>query len=799
MGNQIVNFCTLCALPVGGSSMRDGEHVFCCVGCQAVFNILSFRQELADFRENPVFKQALESGLISNPLLLEQIQRKQFRGDLKEIKRVVVEISDMWCPSCADLIRFILLQTKGVHRCTIDYTTDFGVVEYFPREIDEEVILKSIHSLGYQATHLESPDKQAVSFSLYLRFIVAAFCSLNLMMFAYPIYASHLTTDFEGYIPLLSWLSLGVSLPVLLYSAWPILQRFYHSLQMGVLGMETLVVLGVTAAFGISCYEIYEGTYQIYFDSMAVIITFILLGKIIETKAKFSAKASLLQLSKSLPRRGRRRNKDGISSFVPLKEISIGDQLVVYSGEKIVLDGVVKEGRGTCNEALMTGESLPVVKEIGDSVLGGAILQHGFLVIAVTADQKNSALGKIIDLVEGRIDHKTVYVRATDRIVQWFVPLVIAISLSTILFGWVFDVGSAQELILRGVSVLLIACPCAIGIAAPLAESHMIHALANRGVLIRNRGCLDLLGKETVFVFDKTGTITEGRFQVLAGYENLMPSIKQAVKSFTLLSTHPISKALAEFFDAPPLSVDKFEEFVGKGLHAVIGQSVYKLGSTVFFREHGIDIPEESITLQNPISTQVHLALNGRHLTTFSLGDKIRQEAADLLSVLKPARVILVSGDSEQAVESVSKVMSFDECYAECSPLQKREIIDRLRNNHEIVAFVGDGINDAPALTGAQIGISVMEATDISIQVSDILLATPQLRIISTMRMIALKGRRILKQNLFWAFFYNVIGLGLAALGMLTPIFAAFAMTMSSLVIIFNSKLDAYFQGRQGT
>lgn len=786
MTSEIIN-CALCSLPVSSSSIRDQAYSFCCVGCHTVFKILTTQQLASDFRSHPLFRQAVDSGLISNPHLFEEIKKNTIEISQGERKRLVIEIEEMWCPSCSELIRLVLMQKKGVCYCAVDYTTDLAVIEYSQRHLSQEDIYKAIHSLGYRVSDFESVENKQVNSGLYARFIVAAFCALNLMMFSYPIYASTLTMDLEGYIPLLSWLSLGAVIPILTYSSFPIIRRFWNSLLMGVCGMETLVVMGVGAALIVSLYEMIEGTYRIYFDSMAVIITFVLLGKIIENKAKFSAKKSLLQLSRSLPKRGRKKFDAENSSFVSIKEIEIGDQLIVLTGEKIILDGVIVEGTGTCNESLITGESLPIIKKVGDKVLGGSILQNGYLVVRVTTDQRNSTLGKIIDLVEQRIEHKTVYIRAVDRIVQWFIPTVIVLAFSTALFCFVFQITeSVSEAIFRGITILLIACPCAIGIAAPMAESYMIHALASLGVFVRNRGCLSLLGKETVFVFDKTGTITQGKFQLISGAEQLSSHQQQAIRSLTQCSTHPLSQTISSALNGKILPITQVEEYVGRGLRGVIKEKSYQVGSATFFKERGISIPDPDHLEE--IITQVHIAEDDKYVTTLRLGDTLRPETKDLLKNLKPAKTHLVSGDSKDVVEKVAYVSGFDSYQFGYNPLQKRDFIDNLKASGETVTFVGDGINDTAALAGAHIGISVMTAADMSIQVSDILLTTDRLDVIPKARRIAKRGQYILKQNLFWAFFYNVVGIGLAMTGHLTPIFATFAMTMSSLFVLYNSR-----------
>ena len=765
--------CALCGTLPPGHPIKEGEKLFCCPGCHAVYNILSAKKELLNFHDHPLFKEALQSGLISNPYLIEEIRKKRQDVPNQELQKIHFEIQDMWCPSCAEVIKLILLREKGVRNCVVDYATDLASIEFIPRYISKERILNIIQALGYRPASLQDPRQKAVSRKMILRLGIATFFSFNIMMLAYPLYATYFNYDDQGYGNLFAWTSCFASLPVFFYSAWPIIRRFISSIRVGILGMETLVVMAVTAAFTVSLYELIRGGTHVYFDSMTVIITLVLLGKIIESKSKFSARESLVRLSMALPRRGRKSYPDGTQKFVPIKDISIGDVIHVLMGEKIVLDGVVIEGNGTCDESLMTGESLPVKKRTGDNVLSGTLLKNGWIKFRVTKTQEESALRKIIEMVEKDIGHKTVFVRKTDTIVRWFVPVVIGIAIFTAMITGSF---------IQSISVLLISCPCAIGIAAPLAESQVINGMANLGAIVRNRKCLSLFGKESLFVFDKTGTVTEGHFQVLSGLEHLSQHEKQILKGLTAQSNHPISVTLVQSIDVEPIQLSDTEELVGLGIRGYYENHSYILGSMKLMEQQGIKV------IQSESNTSVFFGKDNTCITRIDLGDRIRPEIKEVIASLKPTQTILLSGDSQTAVEAIALTCGFDKWYWEQTPLQKRDYIDILRQKGHIVAMLGDGINDSPALSGADIGISVVSATDTSIQVSDILLTTDLLNVLPKMRTLARKGQAIVSQNLFWAFFYNIIGIGLATTGYLTPLFSAFAMVASSLIVIFNTR-----------
>lgn len=786
--------CALCQSPLATQIYcnpdLEEEH-FCCTGCQVVYQILKTQNALEQFHEHPVFRQALQAGLITNPHL-HFSKQEEAQIPEEDFHKLHLTIQDMWCPSCAQVIHLILMQEKGIRHCVVDYSTDLACIDYTPRFISKEKIIRRIQEIGYQPQALQDPRQQAISRSLLLRFIVAAFFALNIMMFAYPIYATYFDGDTEGYAPLFAWLSLAGSVPVLCYSAWPIWRRCWTAWKVGIWGMETLVFLGVAAATGLSLYELWQGSPYVYFDSMTVIIAFVLLGKMIESRAKFSAKDALVKLSLALPRRGRKRLESGEEQFVAMKDIQPGDCLIVRMGEKIVLDGIVKVGTGACDESLMTGESLPVPKQPGSLVLAGSLLQQGYLEVRVTTCLEETALHRIIDMVGQDVEHKTRYVRAVDQIVKWFVPLVLCLAVATALaciLGEITDSGKTawQTALIRAVSVLLISCPCAIGIAVPLVESHLLNCLAKAGVIVRNRGCLSFLGKETVFVLDKTGTVTEGQFKVCQGLEKLNFDEQRLLKGLVARSLHPIALAIDAALLCPPLDFQQIEEIVGRGLKGIWQDQVYYLGSAYFLEQQEICVEAEKSQLS--IETVVYFANHVECLTALVLGDQLKAGVQEFVSSLPTStRTFLVSGDAENTVAKVAQLCKVHAWKSGYHPLQKRAFIEELKEKGHVVVMIGDGINDAPALTAAHVGIAVISATDISIQVSDLLLTTPRFEVLAQMRQVAVKAQRVMKQNLFWAFFYNVVGLGLAAAGWLTPLFAAFAMVMSSLFVLFNAQ-----------
>ncbi len=786
--------CSLCSIPVGKRPISDAGKSFCCPGCHAVYNILSARNELASFEQSPVFQRAVVAGLISNATLLERLRdRSQEASGDDERQKIHLEISDLWCPSCAQVIQWIVMNVRGAYRCVVDYATDIAIIEFSPLKTSKESLMEAIRGFGYHPIPLEDRVAGKVSRSLYLRFVIAAFCALNIMMFSYPIYASYFNNETAGFSQFFGWLSWLAALPVVIYCAWPLYRHAWTGARAGFFGMESLVVLAIAASFGYSTYEVVLGEMHVYFDALSVIVTFVLLGKIIETRAKFSAKESILQLARYLPRRARRREEDGTEAFVALKDVRPGDLLVALMGEKIVLEGVVVEGQATVDQSVMTGEALPVVKRQDSDVLSGTVIKQGSLVYRVTTTQEQSLLQQVVGMVEQDLQHKGTYVRAADAVTRWFVPIVIALACVTV--GYVLFSGTAEKghtsletAILRAMAVLLISCPCAIGIAGPLAESLLMNSLAAAGVIVRNRACLRHLGRETAVVFDKTGTITKGCFEVRNGLERLTPEERRILKGLASQSIHPLSAAIMQSIEDPVFPLEQVEEIVGRGILGSYQGRRYLLGSEVLLQQFNVQ-PLPAMTSDNAaeIASHVLFAKEGSCLARIILGDDLREGAANAVQCTMPAKSYLVSGDAIASVADVAKRCGFSDWRAGFSPLEKRQFIEDLRSRGHRIAMVGDGVNDASALAGAHIGISVVSATDVSIQVSDILLASDNLDGIAVARKQACRSRRIISQNIGWAFSYNIVGIGLAMGGALTPIYSAIAMVASSLLVLFNA------------
>lgn len=766
--------CALCELPVDHRELVEKAPIFCCKGCESVYQILEAKNELDRKFTHPVFQQALSYGLISNSKLL----KKDHLASIEK-KRWVFEVGHMWCPACAQLIILVLETQKGIVHCHVDYITDLASIEYDPQLTYKDDIQKKIEDLGYSLKEL--CEQKPLEKTLLFRFAIASFSAFNVMMFAYPLYATFFDMDFEELQPVLAGASLLLTLPAVFYAGWPLYRRMILQFRVGYLGMEALIGASTTAAFILSCWEMVRGTYHIYFDVVCVLIAFLLLGKIIEAKAKFSSKNALLRIHHALPRKARKLKADGSSEFIPLKEIKLGDHLLAMTGEKIVLDGVVISGDGIVDESFLTGEGRPISKEKNDRLLSSSLLLSGRIAYKATSTSENSTLARIIHLVEQSLGEKSFYVDSIDQFVKWFTPAIFAFAL--LIFLTFLFLGNGEEGIRRTLAILLIACPCAIGIAAPFVESRLLQSFSNQGALVRNRALFYKFPFVTHFVFDKTGTVTEGLFKVLGGLETLNEQELSILKGLSSQSLHPISQAIFKAIDGQEAFFETIREVLGKGVEGKIGEKQFSLGSRRFAIEKGF-----TLSFASQDVTEAFFMSEKKILASMTLGDSIRSEAVALLKGLKQVKKILLSGDHFMAVEKIGKNLGFDAFIAESTPLEKKMYIEKLKEEGAVIAMIGDGINDAPALAKADVGISVVAASEISIQSSDLLLTSDQLSILLELKDKALKGCKVIKQNLFWAFIYNGVGIALASFGLLNPLFASFAMVISSLFVLLNAR-----------
>ena len=599
--------------------------------------------------------------------------------------------------------------------------------------------------------------------------------------------------------------------------------RFYvagwKALRAGSGNMDLLVALGTSAAYGLSVYEVWrsagDAMAPLYFEGSAVVITLVLLGKWMEARAKRQTTEAIRALNALRPDTARVR-RDGLDTELPLAQVQVGDLVVVRPGERVAVDGTVTEGASAVDESLITGESLPVAKHAGDRVTGGAINGEGLLLVRTTALGAESTLARIVRLVESAQAKKAPIQRLVDQVSAVFVPVVIALAVLTLL-GWGLVTGQWETGLLNAVAVLVIACPCALGLATPTAIMAGTGVAARHGILIQDAEALERAHAITTVAFDKTGTLTEGRPTLVACEA---ADAGDAVATTTLLrlaaalqagSEHPLARAVAQAEAAargsglPPPPARQVQAVPGLGVAGSVDSRALRLGSSRYMADLGVHLgplagraqalQEEgrSVSWLADVSDPQAPLLLG----LLAFGDTLKADALEAIGRLHALGIhtVLVSGDNRGSAEAVARALGIQQVQAEVLPQHKAELITRLKQGGQVVAMVGDGINDAPALAAADVGIAMATGTEVAMQAAGITLMRGRPALVADAIDISRRTHAKIRQNLFWAFVYNAVGVPLAALGFLNPVVAGAAMAFSSVSVVSNALLLKRWKG----
>lgn len=693
-----------------------------------------------------------------------------------DTKAIVLNVKGMTCTNCALGIEKYL-QQEGMQSVVVDFAAEevqFEEIE--PRRLSR--IIKGIEKLGFKIIKEESDATQSDK-QLHLKLGMAWVLTL-------PLILSMFFKDSWLHTP---YVQLALALPVYLLGMWHFGISAFHSLRRGVPNMDVLIVMGATAAFAYSLYGTLVGLGHdfLFYETAASIISIVLLGNFMEARAvrrTTTVLRSLMAMQKGKARKRILGAEGETWHEVSLDALTIGDILQVNEGERIPVDGELIKGFAQVNEAMLTGESLPVEKQVGEVLIGGAILEQGNVQVKVTALGRESVLGNIIEMVKKAQADKPELQQLADKISAVFVPVVGSIALLTLILTaaiYGMDTNAWAKGMIHSVAVLVIACPCAMGLATPTAVVVGIGRASRMGILVKGARVLEQFAGLKRMVFDKTGTLTTGKFQIEkldcpTGYEQKVKRILLAMEQH---STHPIARSLVEALQAEaPWPMPKVEEKKGVGLEAWDEQgNYYQLGAKHMFE--GADLPS---------GYSIFLFENQRHLASVALKDTIRPEAAQALAQLRAQGIetIMLSGDRKEVCAQVAAELGIDKVYAERLPEDKLELIEKLAAD-QATAMVGDGINDAPALTKATVGVSLGQATEVARHAAQVVLLQGDLRKLGQLVRLGKLTLTTIRQNLFWAFFYNVLAIPVAALGFLQPMIAAFTMALSDIIVIGNA------------
>jgi Cu+-exporting ATPase len=723
------------------------------------------------------------------------------------------------CPTCLRTIESVLERLPGVRGVQTDVATERASVEFDPSAVSIKDMQDAVTSVGYRVEARREPftgetqdeetaERRREIRDLTRRVLVGAVLST-------PVVSTVMAAEFFGLdVPELlmnRWFQLALITPVFLYPGWPIHTVGWRTFRHRTAEMNTLITVGTTAAFAYSLLvtvapgQFPAGVRDVYYEAVGVILTLILLGRLLEARAKAGTGEAIRKLLGLRPPTAR-VIRDETEREVPVEEVRVGDDVVVRPGEKIPVDGEILDGRSTLDESMVTGESIPVDKGPGDPVVGGTVNQTGAFRYRATAVGSGTVLAQIVRLVREAQASKAPIQRLTDRVAGLFVPAVIFIAIAAFVV-W-FDVGPEPALtrgLVSAVSVLVIACPCALGLATPLSIMVGTGKGAENAVLIRSAGALETAQRIRTVVLDKTGTITKGEpslTDVIPTGELNEGELLRTAASAERLSEHPLAEAVvrgAAERGIPLADSERFESETGMGIRAVIDGRKVVVGRRRLLEDSGVDTaPLEKVAsrLEAEGKTAIYAAVDGRPVGVLAVADTTKEEAAAAIGVLsrRGFEVVMITGDNRRTAEAIARQVGVGRVLAEVLPQDKADEVRRLQAEGGAVAMVGDGINDAPALAQADVGIAIGTGTDVAIEVADVTLISGDLGGVVTALELSRATMRNIRQNLFFAFFYNAAGIPIAAgllyplIGLLlNPIIAAAAMAASSLSVVMNA------------
>lgn len=702
-------------------------------------------------------------------------------------KQCILQIDKMNCASCVKKIENRLSDLDGVVNSSVNFTNGQARVSFDKEKINEGRIAKAISELGYP-THPLKPMEKSKDIAFKILILRAVFSFALTIPLLLPMVGIH--------VPL--WLLTVLASIVQFGAGYPFYYGTWHGLKRFSANMDTLVALGTSAAYGYSLYSAFaKGPHHLYFETAALLISFILLGRVFEMKARRRAGSGMEALMKLQPKTARLFVEEQTRE-VPIEQISKNAIFLVGPGERIPVDGTIIEGRTHIDEAMLTGESLPIGKKEGDPIFAGTVNQEAMLKAKATKVGEETALGHIVRLVEEAQSSKAPIQRIADRVTAVFVPVVLIIAIITFLAWIAFGVSPVKGLI-NAIAVLVIACPCALGLATPTVIMVASGKAAKEGILIKDAEVLETAQKIRTILLDKTGTVTEGELNVLnstADKRDKEKNFFEFALGLSILSDHPASKAISEYLKnlkVAPKAISHFTAFPGKGVSGQCEGKTYYLGSAAFLKSMKIEVSEFEKDWQEQSEMVVALGSETGCLGYFLLADRIRPSSKKAVEHFHRMgmKVYLLTGDRKGIAESVAKEISADGFEAEILPEHKAEYVDRFKKTGEITAMVGDGINDAPALAKADIGIAIGAGTDVALESASVILVKSELTDVVKTVILAKKTFRKIHQNLFFAFGYNCIGIPIAAIGLLNPVIAGIAMALSSISVVSNSLLLA--------
>ncbi len=744
-----------------------------------------------------VVNLATETATVSGDTDLASVQRAiEKAGFSVSTESCTLDISGMTCASCSARVEKALNKVPGVLDASVNLATEQATIK-LATGLSAATLIAAVERAGYGAQLPQTPSAIHTPPARTLPdwWPVALAMALSL-----PLIAPMLGSLFGAHWMLPGWLQLALATPVQVWLGARFYRAGWKALRAGSGNMDLLVAVGTSAAYGLSLYLLLTraDAMHLYFEASAMVISLVLLGKWLEARAKRQTTEAIRALQALRPLTARVR-LDGVDRDVPIDAIRVGDQVVIRPGERVPVDGEIIEGTSQVDESMLTGESLPVDKQPGDAVTGGAINAHGVLVARTTAVGSETTLARIIRLVENAQAAKAPIQRLVDKVSAVFVPVVMGLALLTFIAWWALG-GNVEVAILNAVAVLVIACPCALGLATPTAIMAGTGVAARHGILIKDAEALERAHRINIVVFDKTGTLTDGRPHVaacVAAEAHDKNEVLAIAASLQAGSEHPLARAvLVEAAALSVLPAQAQQALPGRGMVGEVNGETYWLGNRRLMVENDVATAalEAAAAEQEALGRTVSwLARSSdrRALGVLAFGDAIKSSAAAGIARLKARGIatVMLTGDNRGAAQAAAAALGVDSVLAEVLPADKATHVEQLRATGKTVAMVGDGINDAPALAAADIGIAMSSGSDVAMHTAGITLMRGDPALVADAIDISRRTYAKIRQNLFWAFIYNVVGIPLAAFGLLNPVIAGAAMAFSSVSVVSNALL----------
>ena len=754
-----------------------------------------------------------DSNIVNIDLIKDAVDKAGYKAVIEE-EKLVFRIEGITCTACAKAVERATKKLDGVNSSNVNYATEKLIINFDPKLVNVGLVKKSIDKAGYKAIYEsknEVKDNKIVTNKLKIRFIISLIFTIPLLylsmggMIGLPI--PKFIEPMENPI-LFAFIQLALTIPVVVFG-----MKFYivgfKTLFKGSPNMDSLIAIGTSAAFIYSFYVTItvtngdiHGVHNLYFESSAVIITLITLGKFFESRSKGKTGEAIKKLIGLSPKQAVViRNNEEV--MIDIEEVEVDDIVIVRPGEKLPVDGFVIDGLTYIDEAMITGESIPVMKKLGDTVIGASINKNGTIKYRATRVGKDTMLSQIVKLVEDAQGSKAPISKLADIISGYFVPIVIALAFISGIFWFVYK-GDFTFALKIFISVLVIACPCSLGLATPTAIMVGTGKGAENGVLIKSGEALEITHKVEVIVFDKTGTITLGKPEVtdIITKDIDIDYFLKIAASSEINSEHPLGEAIVRYAKEKGIELvqcSEFEALIGQGIRTKIDERIILIGNLRLMNSNGVDVftfEKEIELLAKSGKTPMYVAMDNKLLGIIAVADKVKDSSKDTIKKLSEMgiKVAMITGDNKVTASAIANEVGINYVLSEVMPEDKALEVKKLQKNNNIVAFVGDGINDAPALATADVGIAIGNGTDVAIESADIVLMRSDLSDVVTAIKLSKKTIKNVKENLFWAFGYNVLGIPIA-MGilylfngpLLDPMIAGAAMSFSSVSVVLNA------------